>query len=211
MGRVAEQFSDLEQQRRADVMGMWLFLATELLLFGGLFTGFIVARLLHPGTFAAAAGHLDLTLGTVNTAVLLTSGLTMAMAEQAVGAGRRRAGLWLILATVALALAFLGIKGYEWHHEYSKGLMPMLDLAFRYPGAQPQQAELFFNFYYAMTGLHALHMAVGVLILGVLAVLVRRWREGDEVARQVQICGLYWAFVDVVWIFVFTSLYLLRT
>lgn len=207
----AEQFDNLAQQRYADLMGMWLFLATELLLFGGLFAGFIIFRVEYPQVFAEAAGHLDLTLGAINTVILLTSGLSMALAEQAVIGERRRLALGLITATLILAVIFLLIKGYEWHHEYSEQLMPVLGLPFEYSGDEPRVARLFFNFYYSMTGLHAVHMLAGIGLLAVMLILVGRWRDAGRQARQVQIMGLYWAFVDVVWVFVFTLLYLLRT
>lgn len=207
---LAEQFDDLAQQQRADLMGMWLFLATELLLFGGLFAGFAILRALHSEAFAEAAAHLDLVLGSVNTVLLLTSGLTMALAEQAVGEGRARATRWLLIATLALGTLFLAIKGYEYHHEYSEQLVPLAGLAFDFPGAHAGGAEMFFNFYFAMTGLHALHMAIGLAIIAVMLVLGRRPPEPGRYRRQLQMTGLYWAFVDVVWVFVFTSLYLLR-
>lgn len=208
---VAHQFDDAGQQRHADVMGMWIFLATELLLFGGLFTAFMVNRYLHAGAFGEAAGHLDLLLGSVNTAVLITSGLTMALAETAVAQSARRAVLTLLAATLVLGLAFLAIKGYEWHAEYSEGLVPLLGLDFRYPGEHPDAARMFFSLYFAMTGLHAAHMALGLGVIAVMFVLVWRWRRPDTLVRQIQITGMYWAFVDIVWMFVFTTLYLLRT
>lgn len=206
----AEQFEDMEQQNRAGVLGMWVFLVTELLLFGGLFGAFAYLRVAHSEVFADAAHHLDLPLASVNTAILLTSGLTMVLAEQAVHACRRRLGLVFLLATVLLGLIFLGIKGWEWHHEYQKQLMPILGLPFIYPGEHSQIAELFFNFYFTLTGLHAFHMLVGLVILVVMTIQVGRWQIPGRLTRQVRIVGLYWSFVDVVWIFVFTSLYLLR-
>lgn len=206
----AEQFDTLEQQRHAGLMGMWVFLITELLLFGGVFGAFTVFRVQHGEVFAEAAHHLDLMLGSINTVLLLTSGLTMALAEQAVGVRRRGLGLFFLVATIVLGIVFLGIKAYEWHHEYTKQLLPVLDLPFNYPGEHPEVAELFFNFYYAMTGMHAAHMLIGIVILGVMAALIAGWREPAKLDRQIHIVGLYWAFVDVVWIFVFTVLYLLR-
>lgn len=205
-----EHFDDLAQQRHAGVMGMWVFLATELMLFGGIFAAFFINRLLSPDAFARAAGHLDLALGAANTAILLTSGLTMALAEQAVNERRRAAGLAMLGATLALGAVFLVIKGYEWRHEYDQGLVPLLDLAFDYPGEHPGRARQFFGFYFTMTGLHALHMGAGLVQLAVMMMIVRRWRQPARIARQVQMTGLYWAFVDIVWVFVFTSLYLLR-
>ncbi len=209
-GQVAEQFDDIDQQRQANLFGMWLFLATELLLFGGVFAGFVVFRVVHGEAFAEAAGHLDLALGTLNTALLLTSGLTMALAEQWVNAARRRATLLMLLATLVLGALFIAIKAYEWHHEYTERLMPVLGLPFEYPGEHAQQAELFFNFYFALTGLHAFHLLVGLGVLGAITVLTWRWRDPPRVARQIQIGGLYWAFVDALWLVVFTLLYLLR-
>lgn len=206
----AIQFDDMAQQSRAGLMGMWVFLITELLLFGGLFASFAIFRVQHAEVFADAAHHLDLTLGGLNTVILLTSGLSMVLAEQAVSAGRKRLALGFLLGTILLGLVFLGIKGFEWYKEFSHHLMPVLDLEFSYPGEHAPVAELFFNFYFAMTGLHAAHMLVGLIILGVMAVFVSRWRKPDQLNRQIRIVGLYWAFVDVVWIFVFTTLYLLR-
>lgn len=205
----AEQFDDMGQQRRAGLMGMWVFLVTELLLFGGGFAVFAMYRVQHPQVFAEAAGHLSLPLATANTVLLLTSGLTMALAEQAVEAGRRRLTLVFYLATMALGLGFLGVKGFEWYLEWQAQLMPLPGLVFNWPGNESQQAELFFNFYFILTGLHALHMVIGLGLLGVMVVLVQRWRDPHRLARQTQISGLYWAFVDVIWLFLFTTLYLL--
>lgn len=209
-GPVAEQFEAMGQQRQADRLGMWMFLGTELLLFGGMFGGFITYRVIHAEAFAEASSHLDLTLGTLNTALILTSGLTMALAEHVSKTARRNATVWLIMTTIAIGALFIGIKGYEWYKEYHEQLMPVLGLPFNYPGEQPERAELFFNFYFVMTGLHAVHMLVGIGLLSVIAVLAWRWREPPRIARQVQISGLYWAFIDIIWVFVFSLLYLLR-
>jgi len=204
------QFDDMPQQVRAGVMGMWVFLITELLLFGGLFAAFTIFRVQHAEVFAEAARHLDLILGSINTLLLLTSGLFMVLAEQAVSARKRGLALWFLAGTVTLGVVFLGIKGFEWHKEFSHHLMPILDLEFRYPGEHPAIAEMFFNFYFALTGLHAVHMFLGLVTLLVMAVLVGRWRQPSRLDRQIHVVGLYWAFVDVIWIFVFTTLYLLR-
>lgn len=204
------QFDDMPQQIRAGLMGMWVFLATELLLFGGLFAGFAVSRTRHAEVFADAAGHLDLRLGAINTAILLTSGLLMLLAERAAVAHRKALTLGFLAGTIGLGLVFLGIKAYEWYKEFSHNLVPVLGLDFEYPGQHGPVAELFFNYYFAMTGLHAAHMALGLTALAVMMVLVARWRQPDKLVRQTRILGMYWAFVDVVWIFVFTTLYLLR-
>lgn len=207
---LAEQFDDLEQQERADFMGMWLFLATELLLFGGAFMGFAIYRSLHADAFGPAAHHLDLMLGSVNTALLLTSGLTMALAERAVAARRKRLTEGMMIATLVLGVTFLAIKAVEYYKEFEEQLLPLVGLPFVYDGPLPEQAQMFFNFYFVMTGLHAFHMAIGLVAIAILLKIGRGWAQPDRFERQVRITGLYWAFVDVVWVFVFTSLYLLR-
>ncbi len=204
------QFDDMPQQVRAGLMGMWVFLITELLLFGGLFAGFAVFRVKHPEVFAEAAHHLDLQLGSLNTMLLLSSGFLMVLSEQAVSARTRSLALWFLFGTIALGVAFLAIKGFEWHKEFSHHLMPVLGFEFRYPGDHAPIAEMFFNFYFALTGLHAVHMLFGLIILIVMAVFIVRWRQPARLDRQIRIVGLYWAFVDVIWIFVFTTLYLMR-
>lgn len=204
------QFDDMDQQRHAGLLGMWVFLLTELLLFGGLFAAFAILRLQYANVFAEAAQHLDLKLAAINTALLLSSGLTMMLAELAAGARLRKVAVYWLLATILLGLAFLAIKGFEWYSEFRHQLMPVLGLPFRYPGEQPAIAELFFNLYFIATGLHAVHMLVGIAILAVMLALVRRWRRPDRLDRQLHIAGLYWAFIDVVWIFIFTLFYLLR-
>lgn len=206
---LAEQFEEPRQQTEADLLGMWVFVATEVLMFGGLFAGYAVYRLQLGQAFAAASTHLHLWLGAANTVVLLTSGVTMSLTEPAVRHGRRRRLLLLLTATMALGVLFLGIKGYEYSRELQAKLMPILGLPFEYPGAEPEKAQLFFNFYYAMTGLHALHMLVGLGLLAVMTCLAWRWRVPDRLARQIRIAGMYWAFVDIVWLFIFMALYLL--
>lgn len=204
------QFDDMAQQRHAGLLGIWVFLLTELLLFGGLFAAFAILRVRHGTVFAEAAAHLDLPLAAVNTALLFTSGLTMALAELAAGERRRKRTAGWLLATMALGIAFLAIKGVEWYGEFRQQLMPVLELPFRYAGEEPAVAELFFNLYFIATGLHALHMLVGLGVLAAMLWLARRWRRPDRIDRQLRIAGLYWAFIDVVWIFVFTCFYLLR-
>jgi cytochrome c oxidase subunit 3 len=186
---------------------MWVFLATEVLFFGGMFAAYAAYRALFPGAFGHASRHLDVTLGTTNTVVLITSSLTMALAVHAVQTGRRRGGaLWLGL-TMALGAIFLAIKGWEYARKLDEGLLP--GPAFVYPGADAPQAELFFSLYFAMTGVHALHMVIGI---GLLTWLVLRVRSGGVSAvyhTPVELSGLYWHFVDIVWIFLFPLLYLI--
>ncbi|MDX1686916.1 MAG: cytochrome c oxidase subunit 3 [Candidatus Promineifilaceae bacterium] len=203
-------YDDLEQQRDAATMGMWLFLATEVLFFGALFVGYTVYRIAYPQGFSEASRHLDATLGAVNTGLLLTSSFFMALAVWAAGRRRRRLVLLFLLLTMFLGLGFLGIKGFEWYQEFRQNLVPLPGLTFEAGGDFPQQSELFFNFYFIMTGLHAVHLLIGVLLVGFFAVLVwRRTRIGEAFIMQLELLGLYWHFVDVVWIFLFPLLYLL--
>ena len=207
---VAEQFDEPRQQVEANLLGMWVFLATEVLMFGGLFLGYAVYRTQFGDVFAEASTHLRLPLSAANTVVLLTSGMTMSLADPAVQRGRRRRLLTLLAATMALGVLFLGIKGYEYALELHESLVPIGGLPFHYPGAEPDKARIFFSFYFVMTGLHAIHMTVGLGVLAILAILAWRWRAPDRLARQVRITGMYWAFVDIVWLFIFSALYLLH-
>jgi cytochrome c oxidase subunit 3 len=198
-----------EAARRDDVnsLGMWVFLTTEVMLFGVLFTAYFIYRLLYPVVFAEASRLLDLQLGTLNTGLLLTSSLTMALAVNSAKLGSRRAVILFLLITIALGTVFLGIKGAEYLHKFQEGLFP--GVAFTYPGQNPAQARLFFSLYFIMTGLHAAHMILGLLFMAVLAVLTWRGRFNGQVDDKIEITGLYWHFVDIVWIFLFPLLYLI--
>jgi cytochrome c oxidase subunit 3 len=204
---VHEHFSTAEQQRDADFLGMWTFLATEAMLFGGLFMGITVYRIIHPEVVQEASHHLNMWLGGLNTAVLLTSSLTMALAVAAARDGRRGAVVFDLLLTAGLGVAFLGIKGLEYFLEYQEGLMPGVGPVFpmELPGAQ-----LFFNTYFVATGLHAIHLTLGVMVVGMvmLGAGLGRLRLPDN-HLTVEMVGLYWHFVDVVWVFLFPVLYLI--
>jgi cytochrome c oxidase subunit 3 len=203
--RVAHHFESLEQQRDIGALGMWLFLGSEILFFGGIFTAYAVLRSRNPSGFAAGSRELSAWLGAVNTAVLLTSSLTMALAVWAAQTGKRQALQGFLALTLFFGTAFLGIKMYEWHHEYVEHLVP--GEAF----GHDRSMELFFVFYFSITGLHALHMIVGLAVLGVQLVLALRGPFGVADYMPIELAGLYWHFVDIVWIFVFPLLYLLRT
>ena len=203
----AHQFDDAFQQRDAAQLGMWVFLVTEVLFFGGLFLVYTVYRALYPGAFAHGSNHLDLTLGTINTAVLIGSSLTMALAVHAGAVGRRGAlVVWLIL-TIVLGSVFLGIKGVEYAHKFHEGHVP--GPFFHAEGPDAEQVELFFSLYFCMTGLHAVHMIIGIGILAVLVWQARRGAYGPADYTPVELTGLYWHVVDIVWIFLFPLLYLL--
>jgi cytochrome c oxidase subunit 3 len=204
---VAHHFDDAVQQHDASSLGMWLFLAQEVMFFGGLFTAYVVYRTAFPAAFIAASHHLDITLGAINTVILLTSSLTMALSVHAAQTSKRRMLVACLLLTIVLGCAFLGIKAYEYTHKWHEHLVP--GPSFQFDGPDAQHAQLFFSLYFAMTGLHALHMVIGV---GLLAVLV--WRGAQGMFHRlyytpVEMSGLYWHFVDLVWIFLFPLLYLI--
>ena len=204
---VAHQFDDAEQQRAAASLGMWVFLVTEVLFFGGLFTGYTVYRSLYPAAFEAASRTLDLGIGSINTAVLIGSSLTMALAVHASQTGKRRPLVAYILATMGLGVVFLGLKAVEYAHKFSEHHVPGPRFAFE--GADPMHAQLFFSFYFAMTGMHALHMVIGLGLMTWLVLAARSGRFGPEYHNPVVVAGLYWHFVDIVWIFLYPLLYLL--
>jgi cytochrome c oxidase subunit 3 len=207
---VAHHFDDWQQQYDSCVLGMWVFLVSEVMFFGGLFTAYMVYRALFPEAFAHGSRELDVTLGTFNTFVLLTSSLTMALAVRAAHLGRSRQVAGMLLATIALGVTFLGVKFFEYAHKYHEGLAPLLNLPFKYEGDDAGPFRLFLGLYFGMTGVHALHMIIGVVILGLFVPPAWRGRYGPGGnALPVEIVGLYWHFVDIVWIFLFPLLYLI--
>jgi cytochrome c oxidase subunit III len=204
---LADHFDDLGQQYDACLFGMWAFLVSEVMFFGGVFATYLVYRHVYPTAFAAASRELDVYWGTINTFVLLTSSLTMALAVRATHLQRRPQAALAIMATIALGLVFLGIKFLEYAHKYHEGLAPLAGLPFHYRGPDPGAARLFFGLYFGMTGIHAAHMIVGI---GLLTFLLQRvWFEPVLNGLRVELFGLYWHFVDVVWIFLFPLLYLI--
>ncbi len=203
--RVAAQFEEAPQQVHAAKLGMWIFLATEVMFFGALFFAYAIARVQFPEAFAAASKHTNILLGTTNTAVLLTSSLFMVLAMRAAELGVRRATAILLVITGLLGLAFTGIKLTEYALDYRDHLVPVLDFSF-----DPRYAKgalVFFGFYFVTTGLHLVHLSVGNGL--VLTFARRAWLgKPNTLADQVEIAGLYWHFVDVVWIFLYPCLYL---
>ena len=204
---LAHQFDDLEQQKDAATLGMWVFLVTEILFFGGLFTTYTVYRSLYPQAFTAASHEMIVWAGTVNTAVLITSSLTMALAVHAAQTGHRRLLILLLIATMALGCVFLGIKGYEYYTEYLEHHVP--GFGFEFEAVYFRQAQIFFSLYFAMTGLHALHMIIGLGIMSVMLYMSVRGIITPEYHIPIEVSGLYWHFVDIVWIFLFPLLYLI--
>ena len=201
-----QQFGDLDQQHYADAFGMWVFLATEVLFFGGLFLSYSVYRSMYAEAFDAASNDLDVLLGTINTGVLLTSSLTMALAVHSAQRGKHRQLVGFLVATGIIGSGFLAIKISEWVMEYHKHHLPGPGFTFE---RDPMHAELFFWLYYGMTALHGLHVLIGVGVMTALTVLALRRRFCPEHHAAVEIGGLYWHFVDIIWIFLFPLLYLI--
>lgn len=204
---LAHHFDDLEQQHEAGSLGMWLFLVTEILFFGGLFAAYTVYRGMYPDAFAQASHEADLVLGSINTAVLIGSSLTMAMAVYFAQQGKRKAIVLFLILTIILGVVFLGIKSYEYHHKYVDHHIP--GPAFEFEGPLAGPAQLFFIFYFVMTGMHALHMIIGIGLMCVIIWMTWRGRFSAQHYAPVEITGLYWHFVDIVWIFLFPLLYLI--
>jgi cytochrome c oxidase subunit III len=206
---LAHQFEDVQEQREAGSLGMWVFLATEIMFFGGLLAAYTVYRELHLPAFEAGSRLIEVKFGAINTAVLICSSLTMALAIRAAQTGKSRSQIiWYLIVTMLFGAAFLYIKFvYEWHHDYIEGLAP--GFGFSYHGPYASGVQMFFCFYFFLTGLHALHMIIGIGILTVLAILTARGRFGPQYYAPLEISGLYWHFVDIVWIFLFPLLYLI--
>lgn len=232
-------FADVEQQRNAASLGMWWFLGTEIMFFGGMFCGYLVYRRIYFPEFAVASRSLSLWIGTFNTTVLICSSLTVVMAVRAAQLGKRMLQVKMLLLTLLFGLAFLGIKGYEWREKYVEHHIPTfadynvirgegslikgdnakflgLDklqgdpVKLREREAEIQQrTKIFYSLYFALTGMHALHMVVGVGIFTVITIMAWRGKFTPEYHTPLEIAGLYWHFVDIVWIYLFPLLYLI--
>ena len=203
---VAHQFDDMAQQKEAVTLGMWAFLITEVMFFGGLLGAYTVYRHLYYEGFVAASHDLDIVLGGINTAVLILSSLTMAMAVHSAQLDNRKKLIWFLILTVVLGGVFLGIKAVEYSHKFHSHHVP--GALFDFPPPHTNSAEIFFSLYFAMTGLHALHMVIGIGIMLVILGMAMRRRFSPEYYAPVEMVGLYWHFVDIVWIFLFPLLYL---
>ena len=201
-----EQFEEMPQQKEAATLGMWAFLATEVLFFGGLFMSYIAYRHAYPQAFAEASHHTIVLFGTVNTAILLTSSFTVAMA---VHAARENNIKWLfrfLIITVLFALAFLAVKGLEYDEDIHEHLWP----GPHFKAELPPQAQIFWVLYWIMTGVHALHVTVGVGLLSTMAWMTSRRKFSDAYHTPIEMSALYWHFVDIIWIFLYPLLYLIQ-
>jgi cytochrome c oxidase subunit 3 len=207
--RLQHHFDSLDQQLYASTFGMWVFLVTEVLFFGGMFMAYIVYRIWYPDMFVHASAHLNITLGAINTAVLIGSSLTMAYAVNAAqrGAKPREQVFWL-LGTMFLGSIFLGIKVIEYADKFKHNLVPGPNFHFEDPAYQ-QTAQIYYSLYFSLTGLHASHMIIGIIIMAVIARMAAKGEFNQQWYTPVEIMGLYWHFVDLVWIFLFPLLYLI--
>jgi len=209
---LAHHFDNLEQQREAGSLGMWLFLVTEIMFFGGLFTGYIIYRMQHPQAFAIASSTLDWKLGALNTVVLIVSSLTMALAVYFAQMGSRRSQVIFLVLTMLLGAVFLVVKGFEYADKFEHHHFPGLNFQWNEAvpaGVSTHHIQMFYWIYFAMTGLHALHMIIGIGAMLFLIFYAYRGRYTPEYHAPVELTGLYWHFVDIVWIFLFPLLYLL--
>jgi cytochrome c oxidase subunit 3 len=206
--QLREPYVDAGQQHAAGMMGIYIFLATELMLFGGIFAVALAIRIQHGADYIAASRQLHVWVGTINTIVLLTSSLAVAVAVHAAREGRARLAVLLLGIAAALGLAFLGIKAFEYWEEYGEGLLPSVSNPERF--ATPVHRQ-FMDLYLVATSLHAIHLLIGVLVLlGLMARIAGRTLSIPERSIVVAITGVYWHFVDVVWIFLYPALYLAR-
>jgi cytochrome c oxidase subunit 3 len=204
-GLLREPWQYLERQRGADKFGIWVFVASEVLFFGALMLTYTVCRIDHSDAFAAAGRETNIWYGTINTAILLTSSLTMAMASQAAAGGIqfRRLIISCLLATAAFGLAFLVVKGFEYREDIEKHLVPGAQFALPETGAQ-----LFFGLYWLITGVHAIHLTIGIVLVSRLALLGFSGELQLDETPEIEVTGLYWHLVDVIWIFLYPLIYL---
>ena len=207
-------FDDLEQRHEATALGMWTFLATEVLIFGGLLTGYTVYRARYPLDFAVASRHLNIVIAAVKTVILVTSSLTMALSMRAVQTAQRRKLLTSMILTGVLGSLFLVLKAVEYTDDYRDNLVPVMafkDSDWQSQGADAGHVKMFLMFYYILTGLHAVHLLIGIAVLAVMTELARRNWFSPDYYTPIEAWGLYWHFVDIVWIFLLPLLYLVGT
>ncbi len=206
-GELAHHFSSIERQSEALKLGMWLFLSTEILLFAGLFCGYSVYRFEFPLAFQEASRHINLTLGTINTVVLITSSFTVALAIHFVKIDKQKLAVFCLALTILMALGFLGIKSVEYLEKFREGAYP--GKYYRFEEVRIPGAAMYFTLYFLMTGLHALHIIIGMTVLAILAVKTWRGAYGSDYYTGLEMGGLYWHLVDLIWIFLYPLLYLI--
>lgn len=205
---LADHFAYPEQQVEAGKLGMWLFLATEILLFGGLFVAYSIFNFLHPALFKEAHQYLDVSLGAVNTVVLLFSSLTVVLAIHAAQQNKKKWVIINLVVTIACALAFLVVKYFEYSHKFHAGLLPGIYFS-NGDISNPDQAHIYFGIYFLMTGLHGIHVVIGIIVLTWLLLRTIKGDFSSQYYLPLELGGLYWHLVDVIWIFLFPLLYLI--
>jgi cytochrome c oxidase subunit 3 len=207
-------FADMEQQRETSTFGMWMFLLTEIMFFGGLFCAYLVYRASYYQAFVEGSGKMNIWLGATNTAVLICSSLSMALAVRAAQTGKPKLMAMLLAITIVFGFGFLGIKGIEYHEHWTNHEFPGPHFNFstddpNHPATDPVHTEIYFSLYWAMTGLHALHMVIGIGLVSWIMIAGLRGAYGPLYYSPVENVGLYWHFVDLVWIYLFPLLYLI--
>ena len=214
---LVHQFANAEQQKNAASLGMWLFLVTEIMFFGGMFCAYLIYRLKYFNAFAAGSQSLAIKLGAINTAVLIVSSVTVVLALYAIRFGRKKLTVAFLVVTVLLGFVFLGIKSIEYTDKFREHHVPGANFHFtenfddngKQIPVNPNEAQLFFSLYFAMTGMHALHMIIGIGLMSTLAVLTWRGHYSAEYHTPLENAGLYWHLVDIIWIYLFPLLYLI--
>ncbi len=204
---VQHHFVDSEQQFDSAKLGMWLFLVTEILFFGGLFVAYIVYRAWNPELFVKASVELNTLLGAANTAVLIFSSLTMALSIREIQLNRVNRSIMYMAMTIACALFFMVVKYFEYMHKFEVGIYP--GEAYTFTGIDDSQANIFFSIYYMMTGLHGIHVVIGIGLIGWLILKARAGAFSSAYYTPIEITGLYWHLVDIIWIFLFPLFYLI--
>lgn len=207
-GVVAPYFHDLDQQREVNTLGMWAFLATEVMFFGGLFMAYVVYRFAYPEAFYEGSHELNIILGGINTFILLGSSLTMAMAVHSAQTDAKKKLIIFLILTIILGLTFLVIKGFEYYEKFNHHLVPGPN--FEWHGAHGNQVQLFISLYFATTGLHAIHMIIGISVLFYFLIRATMGAYNSMNYDPVENMGLYWHFVDIAWVFIFPLYYLLE-
>lgn len=202
-------FDTMAQQLDSATLGMWVFLLTEIMFFGGMFGAYTVYRTLYHDAFVSTSQHMNPAYGAANTAVLIVSSLTMALAVRASRLGNKGVLQLMLVLTIVFGLAFLGVKAFEYHEHWVEKTVPFWNWDYSEAPQFAQQAQILFCFYFFMTGFHALHMVVGVGIMLTILNMARKNTFSPEYYTPVEISGLYWHFVDIVWIFLFPLLYLI--
>jgi cytochrome c oxidase subunit 3 len=203
---LGHHFNTLEQEHEAAEFGMWIFLMTELMLFGALLVGYIFYRTVYSDGFAEGSRHLELSYGGPNTVILIVSSLTMVLAVRSAQLGAQRTLFWYLIATAVLGTIFMVVKGAEYYQHFQDGEVP--GLAWTYSGPNANQVQLFFFAYFALTGLHSIHLTIGIGVVLVTALMARRGAFLVKHHVPVEMLGLYWHFVDIVWMFLLPLLYL---